>query len=258
MESVRHNGRETAYRSVTDRRDGPTVLYVHGSGGTHRVWANQYGAGDLPSVALDLSGHGASDDIDRGPGDPTLDAYADDALAVANAVDADVLVGNSLGGAVTLWVLLERAWDPDAVVLTGTGPTLPVFEDLREWLDADFDRAVSFLHGRDRLFHSTEATLLARSRETMQQVGQRVTRRDFLTCDQFDVSESLSAVDAPALALCGEHDKLTPRSVHEQLARGIPGGEFALVPDAAHLAMLERPGVFNDIVAAFLRDVSGA
>lgn len=258
MESVRHHGRETGYRSVTSGRDGPTVLYVHGSGGTHRVWATQYGDGAHPAVAVDLSGHGASQDIEAAAGVATLDAYADDVVAVATATDADVLVGNSLGGAVTLWVLLERSWDPDAVVLTGTGPTLPVYDALREWLASDFDRAVSFLHGRDRLFHSTDEELLARSRAVMNEVGQRVTRRDFLTCDQFDVRDSLSEIDTPALALCGEHDKLTPRSAHERLARDIPAGEFALVPDAAHLAMLERPSVFTDIVAGFLKDVRQA
>lgn len=255
MESVRHHGRETGYRSVAAGRDGPTVLYVHGSGGTHRVWGNQYSDGDHPAVALDLSGHGGSEDIETAAGEATMAAYADDVVAVATATDANVLVGNSLGGAVTLWVLLERDWDPDAVVLTGTGPTLPVYEDLREWLASDFDRAVSFLHGRDRLFHTTDEQLLARSRTVMADVGQSVTRRDFLTCDQFDVRDSLSEIDTPALALCGEHDKLTPRSTHERLAREIPAGEFALVPDAAHLAMLERPAVFNDIVGAFFTDV---
>jgi pimeloyl-ACP methyl ester carboxylesterase len=257
MESVRHHGRETAYRSVARDRRGPTVLYVHGSGGTHRVWANQYGAADHPVVAVDLSGHGESGDIDAEPGESTLAAYADDVVAVAGATDADALVGNSLGGAVTLWVLLERAWEPDAVVLTGTGPTLPVYGKLLEWLDSEFDRAISFLHGRDRLFHSTDEELLGNSRTVMRRVGRSVTRRDFLTCDRFDVTDSLSAIGVPALALCGEHDTLTPRSAHEQLARGIPDGEFALVPDAAHLAMLERPSVFDEVVADFISAVCG-
>ena len=255
MESVRHHGRETGYRSEVAGKTGPTVLYVHGSGGTHLVWGNQYSDGDHPAVAVDLSGHGPSEDIETAAGVATLDAYADDVVAVATATEADVLVGNSLGGAVTLWVLLERDWEPDAVVLTGTGPTLPVYEDLREWLASDFDRALSFLHGRDRLFHTTDEQLLSRSRAVVADVGQPVTRRDFLTCDQFDVRDSLSEIDIPALALCGEHDKLTPRSAHERLAREIPAGEFALVPDAAHLAMLERPAVFNELVSEFVSDI---
>ena len=252
MEHIAHGGRTTAYRRVGG--SGPAVLYVHGSGGTHRVWANQYTpmGPAHPAVALDLSGHGDSDDIDTAPGEATLSAYADDVVAVAEAVDADVLVGHSLGGAVAQWVALERDFQPDALVFAGTGPTLPVFEGLREWLDTDFERAVEFLHGRDRLFHTTDETLLAKSRDQLRSVGQAVTRRDFLTCHRFDVTGRLQEIEQPTLALCGEHDKLTPRDYHERLAREIPVGELAFVPDSAHMAMLERPETCNDILGDFL------
>ena len=259
MHTVAHHGRTTAYRTVPGDESGPVTLYVHGSGATGRLWSRQYAPDGPahPAVALDLSGHSDSEDVATAPGAETLNAYAEDVVTVADAVDADVLVGNSLGGAVVQWVALETAWEPDALVLAGTGPTLPVFEDLLGWLDDDFDRAIEFLHGRDRLFHATDETLLAPSREAMRAVGRHVTRRDFLTCDRFDVRDRLSAVGAPALALCGEHDRLTPRSYHETLATALPNGEFGLVPDTAHLAMLERPAAFNDAVGAFLADTLG-
>ncbi|GCF12322.1 carboxylesterase [Haloarcula mannanilytica] len=235
---------------------GPTTLYVHGSGATHRVWGRQYAPSGPahPAVALDLSGHGDSGDIDTEAGTATLDAYADDVVAVAAETDADVLVGNSLGGAIAQWVALEREWTPAAMVLLGTGPELPVFEGLREWLADDWDRAVEFLHERDRLFHDADHEAVARSREQMAAVGQAVTRRDFMTCHHFDVSDRLGEIDVPVLAICGEHDKLTPRAYHETLATEIPSGEVSFVPDAAHLAMVERPDPFNDIVGSFLDD----
>ena len=254
METVTHHGRETAYRFVGDDGGGPTVLYVHGSGGTHRVWAPQYGPDgpSHPAVALDLSGHGESEDVDATAGSETLSAYAEDVVAVARASGASVLAGNSLGGAVAQWVVLETDWRPAGLVLTGTGPSLPVSKPLREWLRVDFERAVEFLHGRDRLFHTTDETLLGRSRDRMHAVGQRVTERDFTTCDRFDVADDLDDIAVPTLAVCGAHDELTPPASHERLATALPRGEFALVPDAAHLAMLERPAAFNDHVSAFL------
>ena len=254
MDAVTHNDRTTRYRVVAGDEAGPTALYVHGSGGTHRLWTHQYGPDGPthPAVALDLSGHGGSEDIGTSPGTATLDAYADDVVAVAEAVGATVLVGNSLGGAVAQWTLLERDWRPDALVLAGTGPRLPVYEDLQGWLADDYEQAIEFLHGRDRLFQATDPTLHERSREQMRAVGPTVTERDFLTCDRFDVTDRLAGIEVPTLALCGEHDKLTPREFHEELARELPNGEFAVVPDAAHLAMLERPAAFNEIVAGFL------
>ena len=256
MEWVSHDGRVTAYRQTQSGGSGPTALYVHGSGATHRVWGHQYApSGPIhPAVALDLSGHGDSDDIDSDAGTATLDAYADDVVAVGRETDAEVLVGNSLGGAVAQWVALERDWTPEAIVLLGTGPELPVFEGLQEWLADDWDRAVEFLHERDRLFHDTDHEAVSRSREGMEEVGQIVTRRDFMTCHGFDVRDRLGEIDVPVLAVCGEHDKLTPRAYHETLAREVPDGEVSLVPDAAHLAMVERADMFNDIMAEFIED----
>lgn len=256
METVTHDGRETAYRIVSSDAGGRTTLYVHGSGGTHRVWGNQYArvGPSHPAVALDLSDHGASADFGTDDGS-AMRHYAEDVFAVATAVDADVLVGSSLGGAVVQTLVLEHDWEPDALVLVGTGARLPVFDGLREWLSTDFERAVEFLHGRDRLFHDVDPAVAEKSREQMYAVGQRVTRRDFLACDRFDVSERLGEIEVPVLAVCGEHDKLTPRSAHEQLAAGVQNGEFTFVPDAAHLAMIEQSTIFNEIVAGFLDTV---
>ncbi len=179
MEHVSHAGRETAYRVVRGAADGPTVLYVHGSGGTHRVWAHQYAPSGPahPAVAVDLSGHGDSTDVDAEPGPETLRAYAADVCAVARSTGASVLVGNSLGGA--------------------------------------------------------------------------VTRRDFLTCHQFDVRDSLGALETPALAVVGEQDSLTPPSSHEYLAAHLPNCELAVIDDAAHLAMLDQPARFNTALGEF-------
>jgi pimeloyl-ACP methyl ester carboxylesterase len=263
MERVSHHGRETAYRVVGDAGDGEAsgvegesggVLYVHGSGATHRVWGHQYARDGPahPAVALDLSGHGDSGDIDAEPGPETLDAYARDVIAVAEAAGADVLVGNSLGGAVVLHVALATAFDPAGLVLAGTGAKLAVLDDLREWLAGDFDRAVAFLHGEDRLFHDADERALERSKAAMRSVGQRVTRRDFLTCHRFDVRDRLDEVKTPALALVGEHDGLTPPAYHEYLAAELPDCESVELPGAAHLAMVERPAAFNAAVGEFL------
>ena len=68
METVSHDGRTTAYRA-TGFGSGPQVCHVHGAGGTHGVWVEQYGDRDgTPAVAVDLSGHGDSDDVDAAPG----------------------------------------------------------------------------------------------------------------------------------------------------------------------------------------------
>ena len=148
METTVHQGRGTAYEYTDLGGEGAPILFVHGSGGTHAAWKAQHRLADRwPVTALDLSGHGDSEDIDADPGYTALSAYADDVLAVAEEVDAGVLVGNSLGGAVVMHILLEREYDLEAVVLTGTGARLGVLADLLSWLEEDFERALEFLGG---------------------------------------------------------------------------------------------------------------
>jgi len=253
METVTHHGRETAYRHHDHGGDADPILFVHGSGGSHALWKSQARLADeRPVVALDLSGHGASDDVAATPGYETLSAYVDDTVAVAEETGARVVCGNSLGGAITLTLALEREVDLSALVLAGTGARLAVLADLLRWLRDDFERALDFLHGPDRLFHDPDDRLVAASTEAFRAAGRAVTERDFRTAHAFDVRGRLDAVDVPALAVVGEHDALTPPWYHEALAESIPDGEWTTLDDAAHLAMLERPDAFNDAVSAFL------
>jgi pimeloyl-ACP methyl ester carboxylesterase len=253
METVTHHGRTTAYRRHDRGGDADPILFVHGSGGSHAVWKSQARlADDRPVIALDLSGHGESDDVAAEPGYEALSAYVDDTLAVAEAVGARVLCGNSLGGAVVTTLALERDFDPSALILAGTGARLAVLDDLLQWLRTDFERAVEFLHGPDRLFHDPDDRLVAASSEMLHAAGRAVTERDFRTCHAFDVRGRLGGIDAHTLAVVGEHDALTPPWYHEELAEHVPDAEWTTIDDAAHLAMLERPEAFNDAVTTFL------
>ena len=254
MQTVSHQGRETAYEVFDRGGDGTPLLCVHGSGGTHAVWKSQARLGDeRPVVALDLAGHGESEDVDADPGYETLAAYADDVVAVADATDARILCGNSLGGAVVMHCLLERGDDltVDGAVYAGTGAKLAVLSDLRDWLADDFERAVEWLHDPGRLFADPEPELVELSKTAMLQCGQRIVERDFLTSHTFDVRDRLQEIETPGRAVVGEHDVLTPPRYHDYLASELDDCDVAVVEDAAHLAMLERPDGFNAALADF-------
>jgi pimeloyl-ACP methyl ester carboxylesterase len=256
MDRVRHGGRTTAYETHDRGGDGTGLLCIHGSGGTRDLWAGQRRlATDRPVVTVDLSGHGDSEDVDAEPGYETLSAYVDDVVAVLEATDARVLVGSSLGGAVALRLAIDRDVDLAGLILAGTGARLAVLSDLLGWLDDDFDRAVEWLHEPDRLFHDADDATIAASREAMVATGRETTRRDFRTCHGFDVRDRVAEVAVPALAVVGEHDRLTPRHYHEFLADELPACELATVADAAHLAMLEAAPAFDAVVTDFCERV---
>lgn len=255
METVGHDGRQTAYRRTDRGGEGTPMLCVHGSGGTHAVWRGQHRLADeRPVVAVDLSGHGESSDVGTPAGPATLEAYAADVVAVARETGATVVCGNSLGGAVAMQVAIEGEHDLDALVLAGTGAKLGVRPDLLGWLASDFDRAVDFLLGPDRLLATDDPRYLVAVETAMREVGQRVTERDYRTSDAFDVRDRLGEIDVPALALTGTRDGLTPPQYHEYLAEHLRDARWTLVEEAAHLSMLEQPTAFNEAVRSFLSD----
>ncbi len=65
-----------------------------------------------------------------------------------------------------------------------------------------------------------------------------------------DQQSTLRKCKAPALILCGAHDRLTPVKRHSFMAELMPSAELRVIEEAGHLPTLEAP----DAVLAALRD----
>ncbi|MFZ5468450.1 MAG: alpha/beta fold hydrolase [Myxococcota bacterium] len=65
--------------------------------------------------------------------------------------------------------------------------------------------------------------------------------------------EHLPYVQVPTLIVGGERDRFTPVWLSRRMAEAITGSELLLVPGGSHTAPLERPGLINRAVSAFLR-----
>jgi pimeloyl-ACP methyl ester carboxylesterase len=68
---------------------------------------------------------------------------------------------------------------------------------------------------------------------------------------RFDVREQAGRLETPALVLCGERDRLN-LSLSRSLARILPNGRFEIVSGAGHVANLDNPLAFNELLGAFL------
>ena len=60
--------------------------------------------------------------------------------------------------------------------------------------------------------------------------------------------EELGAIDTPTLVIAGEQDPSTPPEHGELIASLIPGARFEVIAQAAHLANVERPDEFNQLL----------
>ncbi len=60
-----------------------------------------------------------------------------------------------------------------------------------------------------------------------------------------DCRPLLGSITCPTLVLVGDGDELTPPVLSQEIAAGIAGARFVVVPDCGHLSTLERPDAVN-------------
>lgn len=230
------------------------LVMVHGAGGSSEVWRSQiHGLSRiLNTFALDLPGHGKT----KGPGMDSIEAYAQWLCQIIQEVFQGpvFIMGHSMGGAITQVAAHGHPELVKSIVLSSTGPRLKVAPQFLKGLLEDFDstieRFLGYAYAQD-----APREMVKEGIRLMKQAGAKVVHDDLSACDRFDAKPFLSAIKAGCLIICGEQDVLTPPFLSAKLKEGISGSTLKLIPGAGHTVMMERPGPFNDAVAAFLGKV---
>jgi 3-oxoadipate enol-lactonase len=69
-----------------------------------------------------------------------------------------------------------------------------------------------------------------------------------------DLEDRLAQIRVPTLYLSGAEDKIGgPPELMAGLAKKVPGAQHRSVPKAAHIANLQNPAGFNQVLGDFLR-----
>jgi pimeloyl-ACP methyl ester carboxylesterase len=259
-----------------------TAVFVHGLGGASTNWTDLMAllADRVDGHAPDLPGFGRS-----GPppdGRWGLDTHADAVVAYLRHLGGGPvhLLGNSLGGAVSVRVAAEH---PELVrTLTLVSPALPQYR-LRRGSDPRLALlllpGLSALVDRERAKAGAERTVRgvlalcfadpsAIPAERVAELVEEYRRRRSLPWASVALSGSLRGlvrsyfepgsrnlwrqlgrIEAPALVVWGDHDRLVRATLGPAAVRRLRHGRLLAVPDAAHVAQIERP----EVVAAAVR-----
>jgi len=70
----------------------------------------------------------------------------------------------------------------------------------------------------------------------------------------YPIRDRLPDIEAPTLVVWGEDDALVPVDDAWEFGELIPHSRVVVYEDTGHVAMLERPDAFNELVSEFLAE----
>jgi pimeloyl-ACP methyl ester carboxylesterase len=251
--------------------DGPPLLFVHGLGGSWQNWLL-----NLPAfmdshrvVTLDLPGFGESDM----PSEPiSIRGYAKtlDGVCDQLGIENPVVVGNSMGGFVAAEMALSFSTRVAKLVLVSAAGLSteylqrePLLAFARVWAAATTRTGVRSdpVVRRPRLRRLALQTVVRYperlsvplTHELVQGAGKDGFVPALEALMAYSFRERLERIEMPVLIVWGRNDMLVPVTDAARFERLI--GENAhkvIFDDTGHLAMLERPSRFNELLAGFI------
>ncbi|WXG46720.1 MAG: alpha/beta hydrolase [Candidatus Atabeyarchaeum deiterrae] len=246
------NGLKTFYE---EKGKGKALILIHGAGGFGGYWVRQFSglSKNRRVIAIDLPGHGKSERLKE---KVSIEGYVDHVAAFMKQMKLDkaVIVGHSMGGLVVQQLALKHPELCDKIIIAESGARFSVPSEYPKFvLSEGFDP-------RDLLYMAfSEKTILnnpALLQELVSLQGAnfdfRVIADDFSAIGKLDLSKKIKQIAVPTLIIVGLDDRMTPQDMAKYLHEQIKGSKLVTIPDAGHMAMMEKPDEFNDAILKFI------
>jgi len=271
---------EGTWANVAEIGSGPTVLFVHGLGGSWQNWLENLpdvAEAGYRAVAVDLPGFGRSE-MPREK--ISISGYGRWVDALCEAIDAApvALVGNSMGGFIGAEAAIRFPARVERLVLVSAAGIS--VEEQRN------DRAMAALYRTERVGMMVGTWAAARSDRFARRPGLRRALLRYvaahgdrlpaaLVAEQirgtgtpgflpavdaltsYPIRDRLSEIAAPTLVVWGADDKLVPLRDADVFEELIPDARKVVFDDTGHVAMFERPVRFNRLLCDFLAEKPG-
>jgi 3-oxoadipate enol-lactonase len=241
---------------------GPAIVLLHAGIADRTMWSEHLeplAQSGYRAVAMDLSGFGEAG-VASGEQAPWIDVLATmDALEIHEAL----LVGNSFGGAVALRTAVVAPERVSAMALiSAPAPGLDASPELEAAWAAE-ERALERGDVDAAVAAVVETWTLPDAPQVLRERVAEMQRRSYeQQADTQDVTQAvdpleedpdaLTRLDIPTLVVAGDRDKLEFREGAEVLATTLPNSRLEVIEGAGHLAPLETPEAFRELLLEFL------
>lgn len=256
--------------TVTEAQKAPgyPVIFLQGSGPGASGWLNfrynveYFAANGFQVIIPDLPGFGDSDKPDL---DYTLDFFAQAMLEFADQLDIEkfALVGNSLGGAVSLGMALEAPARVSHLMLMGCGgleDQMTYFQTMKgvqamtavplgsPEFTPEYLKEVLKLIVYDPK-HITDELIAERFR-ILETQNPAAFKRMVIP----NITNRLAEIKAPVLGFWGAKDNFCPVSGAETLVTHCENAQVITLSRCGHWVMIEYPELFNQRCVEFLQN----
>lgn len=236
------------------RSERKSLIFVHGSGGDHTLWKDQYSElqGLFNIAAVDLPGHGRS----SGKGEQSVDDYVEwiRKFIEKSEYKKPVVIGHSLGAAISLVSAIKYGGLLSGIVPVGGGVTMPVNDAILNGIRVNTEDTMAFI-AKFSVAKDNRDKFLSILKDDLLKTDPAVTYGDFLSCSKLDITDLVSEIKVPALVVCGSEDKMTPPALSRYICEHISGARLALIDGAGHYVMWEKPRELNAVIAGFVRSL---
>lgn len=279
-EAVDTNVRTGSYETHLNRAgegNDEAVLFLQGSGPGATAWSNWQFA--LPALgerfdclAPDLIGYGKSEHPDDPPQGAAawLDIWVDQQIGLLDNLGLEKahLVGNSMGGALSLHLLYHH---PDRVGRLALMGTMGTPHQIRPWLDQLWgfyddpseERMAEviryFVYDPDAVGGDLEAIAEERYPAAMDENVSRSFASMFPEPRQKHVDDlalpdlAFQRMDHPVLLVHGRDDGIIPLETSQYLLERLPDVQMHVFGQCRHWIMIEYAAAFNELLEDFLK-----
>ncbi|MGQ7890267.1 alpha/beta fold hydrolase [Paenibacillus sp. WC2504] len=252
---------------IAEKGQGAPVILLHGFPLDHRMWQAQVEAlsDNYRVITPDLRGMGHSD-VPKA--NISIEQYADDILTMMDKMDIQkaALGGFSMGGYVAFALLRKAPKRFTGLLLANTRPEADGLEARKNRMNmasALYDKGASA--ARDAMLPKLLTEQTAKDQpglvESLSAVmasmpAEGLVHASLAMAFRSDSVDLLGAISVPTLVIAGEKDLIAPPDVMKKMADAIPGASFHAIPEASHLAPMEKPEAFNALLFEFLKGVT--
>jgi pimeloyl-ACP methyl ester carboxylesterase len=239
----------------------PAVVFVHGAGNDHSVWALQsryFAHHGRNALAVDLPGHGRS----TGSAFASVEAIADwiPALLDAAGIGAATLVGHSMGALAALECAARHPDRVARVALLGPAAPMAVADVLLDAARRDDHVAFELITGWSysagkQLGGSTMPGmwLTGNAMRLLERTHPGVLYTDLVACSAYAGALAAAAkLRCPVLAIVGARDIMAPPRNARDLIAALRDARVVELPDCGHAMMAEQPDAVLDALRVFV------